>query len=124
MASVISATAGIVSTIQGANYNAGAFDAGGTIPQGKIGLVGEFGPELVEGPANVRSRRETAQMFKEAGQGTNEQAASPSMQNNIRIINSIDPSVIQDYLGSSAGEEIIMNTIRNNPETVRAVSNG
>lgn len=124
MASVISATAGIVSTISGTNYNAGAFDAGGTIPQGKIGLVGEFGPELVEGPANVRSRRETAAMFKEGQTANQEAQASPNLQNNIRIVNTIDPSVIQDYLGSSAGEEIIMNTIRNNPETVRAVSNG
>lgn len=122
MASVISATAGIVSTIQGTNYNAGAFDNGGTIPQGKIGLVGEFGPELVEGPANVRSRRETADMFREAGQQNPDQAAAPNMQNNIRIVNNVDPAVFEDFLGSTAGEELIMNTIRNNPETVRAVS--
>jgi hypothetical protein len=123
MASVISATAGIVSTISGTNYNAGAFDSGGTIPQGKIGLVGEFGPELVEGPANVRSRRETAAMFKEASNDDGGSGAvAPNMQNNIRIVNNVDPAVFEDFLGSTAGEELIMNTIRNNPETVRAVS--
>lgn len=123
MTSVISATAGIVSTIQGTNYS-GNFETGGTIPTGKIGLVGEFGPELVEGPANVRSRRETAQMFREAETANDSAAAAPQMQNNIRIVNNVDPDVFEDFLGSSRGEELIMNTIRNNPETVKAVSNG
>lgn len=122
MASVVSATAGIVSTISGTQYS-GAYDSGGTIPQGKIGLVGEYGPELVEGPANVRSRRETADMFNGAQQDQNSgQKPQDSVQNNIRIVNSMDPSVMEDYLGSSAGEEVIMNVIRNNPEAVRAVS--
>lgn len=118
MASVVSATAGIVSTISGTNYS-GAYDNGGIIPAGKIGLVGEIGPELVEGPANVRSRRETAEMFKEGKQ--EQAAANDPVQNNIRIINSVDPGVMEDYLGSSAGEEVIMNVIRRNPETIRAI---
>lgn len=121
MAGVVSATAGIVSTISGTSYS-GAYDNGGVIPAGKVGLVGEIGPELVEGPANVRSRRETAQMFKE-GQSANDQQA-PQVNNNLRIINSIDPSVMEDYLGSSAGEETIMNVIRNNPEAIRALGGG
>lgn len=123
MGTVVSATAGIISTISGTEYS-GAYDKGGTIGQGKIGLVGEFGPELVEGPANVRSRRETAEMFNGAKQEGAGQKPQDSVQNNIRIVNSIDPSVMDDYLGSSAGEEVIMNVIRNNPEAVRAVSGG
>ena len=39
------------------------FDAGGTIPSGKVGIVGEKGPELVSGPANVTSRVDTASMM-------------------------------------------------------------
>ena len=35
-------------------------DSGGTLATGEIGLVGELGPELVEGPADVTSRKETA----------------------------------------------------------------
>lgn len=120
IATVVSATAGIISTISGTEYS-GAYDNGGTIPQGKVGLVGEYGPELVAGPTNVRSRRETAEALREGQSDNLRQDAKNSVQNNIRIINSVDPQVMGDYLGSSAGEETIMNVIRNNPEIIKAV---
>lgn len=60
-----SKTAGInVQQVQQAKKNvipfAGVYDAGGYIPQGQFGVVGENGPELVNGPANITSRRRTA----------------------------------------------------------------
>jgi len=39
---------------------AGFFDRGGPIAAGKFGIVGENGPELVRGPAQVTGREETA----------------------------------------------------------------
>ena len=39
---------------------AGMYDSGGYIPRGQFGIVGENGPEIVNGPANVTSRRNTA----------------------------------------------------------------
>lgn len=39
---------------------AGMYDTGGIIPCGQFGIVGENGPEIVNGPANVTSRRRTA----------------------------------------------------------------
>lgn len=39
---------------------AGMYDSGGVIPRGQFGIVGENGPEIVNGPANVTSRRRTA----------------------------------------------------------------
>lgn len=39
---------------------AGMYDRGGYIPRGQFGIVGENGPEIVNGPANVTSRRNTA----------------------------------------------------------------
>ncbi|MDH4581371.1 hypothetical protein E8F20_05710 [Pseudomonas sp. BN415] len=42
---------------------AGLFDRGGPIPAGGWGIVGERGPEIVRGPANVTGRQETAQMM-------------------------------------------------------------
>ena len=47
---------------------AGMYDSGGTIPAGQWGIVGERGPEIVSGPANVTSRADTARMI---GGGTN-----------------------------------------------------
>ncbi|MDM3288344.1 phage tail tape measure protein [Citrobacter sp. Ce105] len=39
---------------------AGMYDIGGNIPRGQFGIVGENGPEIVNGPVNVTSRRRTA----------------------------------------------------------------
>lgn len=73
MATVAGSTAGLISTIQGTNLDfAGAFDKGGNIPQGSFGLVGEFGPELIQGPANITSREDTMKMFRE---GNNNQSS-------------------------------------------------
>lgn len=48
---------------------AGAYDKGGYIPQGKFGIVGEYGPEIVNGPAHVTGREETARRLSQAGGG-------------------------------------------------------
>ncbi|TRO77529.1 tape measure protein [Desulfuromonas acetexigens] len=66
MASVAASTAGLVGTIAGTNFS-GAYDQGGIIPAGSIGLVGEYGPELVKGPATVTSREETARLARSGG---------------------------------------------------------
>lgn len=46
------------------NLFAGFFANGGNIPSGKFGIAGEAGPELIRGPANVTSTRETAEMMR------------------------------------------------------------
>lgn len=38
------------------------YDTGGNIPSGHTGIVGENGPELINGPVNVTSRRSTARL--------------------------------------------------------------
>lgn len=49
-----------------ANY-AGAFDKGGYIPSGQFGIVGEYGPEIVNGPAHVTGREATARKLDGGG---------------------------------------------------------
>ncbi|MEQ5362563.1 phage tail tape measure protein [Providencia huaxiensis] len=49
-----------VSVIQAGMKSAGMFDNGGFIPRGQFGIAGEYGPELVNGPAHITSRRKTA----------------------------------------------------------------
>ncbi|PPV40254.1 phage tail tape measure protein [Enterobacter sp. RC4] len=39
---------------------------GGTIPRGQFGIVGENGPEIVNGPANVTGRKRTADLARVA----------------------------------------------------------
>lgn len=74
IASTVAATAGVLSTIQSTTMQlSGAYDNGGMIPAGKKGIVGEYGPELVSGPAIVTSRKQTADMLGgiNTGQNTN-----------------------------------------------------
>ncbi|HFQ9509536.1 TPA: hypothetical protein ACHTSK_004621 [Escherichia coli] len=48
----------------GASFNfGGMFDTGGTIPAGSWGIAGENGPEIISGPANVTSTRQTASIL-------------------------------------------------------------
>lgn len=46
---------------------AGMYDSGGYIPRGQFGIVGENGPEFVNGPANITSRRQTAALAAATG---------------------------------------------------------
>ncbi|HEK1084157.1 TPA: phage tail tape measure protein, partial [Proteus mirabilis] len=50
----------VQSALDSYNSNfAGMYDSGGYIPRGKFGIAGENGPEIVEGPANITSRKHT-----------------------------------------------------------------
>ncbi|MGO2347276.1 MAG: phage tail tape measure protein, partial [Providencia sp.] len=49
-----------VNVIQSSMKSAGMFDSGGFIPRGQFGIAGEYGPEIVNGPARITSRKSTA----------------------------------------------------------------
>lgn len=118
MARVAATGASILAQINGSQFS-GAYDQGGQIPAGKIGIVGEYGPEFVKGPATVRGRELTGRVYPEASS-----AAAPAPQTNLRIVNAFDTQVIGDYMGSNAGEEIIMNVVRLNQTTIREMAAG
>lgn len=61
-ANAIALTANIIGQLKSVTMH----DKGGYIPTGGLGIVGEYGPELVRGPANVTSRRETADLARSA----------------------------------------------------------
>ncbi|EPM1113113.1 phage tail tape measure protein [Proteus mirabilis] len=53
----------VQSALDSYNSNfAGMYDSGGYIPRGKFGIAGENGPEIVEGPTNITSRKHTAML--------------------------------------------------------------
>lgn len=66
-ASAISITTGILGQLSSLTMH----DKGGKIPAGGLGIVGEYGPELIEGPANVTSRKQTADLARQAVNGGN-----------------------------------------------------
>jgi len=41
---------------------------------------------------------------------------------NVRIVNAWDTSMIGEYMGSGAGEEVIMNAVRRNQRTIRSIA--
>lgn len=45
-------------------------------------------------------------------------------QVNARIINVLDPAIVGDYLSTPEGEEVIMNVMRRNSDTARAILSG
>lgn len=107
MARVAATGAGIVSQISGSNFS-GAYDKGGSIGAGKWGIVGEYGPEIVEGPANVTSRRDTAAMAREAMGGS----AAPQ----VTVQNIVDPSLVLETLQTPEGEDVVKNLMTRNRE--------
>jgi len=67
MAGIASTSALSQSLASAANFS-GLFDKGGSIASGKWGIAGEYGPEIVEGPARITSRKKTAEMMGQQGQ--------------------------------------------------------
>ena len=58
-ANAIALTANIISQLKSVQM----YDKGGTIKSGEVGIVGEYGPELIQGPANVTGRKETSELL-------------------------------------------------------------
>lgn len=112
MARVGATGASILAQLNGSQFS-GAHDQGGQIPAGKIGIVGEYGPELVRGPASVRGRELTGRSYPD-------QQAAPAAppQVNVRNINVLDPALVGDYLGTDEGEKLIMNVVQRNQQAL------
>jgi len=68
------------------------------------GLVGDEVPAILKPGEMVLTKEQQKGM---AGGGR-------QAQQNIRIVNAFDNSVISDYMGSAAGEKVIMNAVRRN----------
>lgn len=65
-ATAISLTTGVIAQLRSVSMH----DKGGFIGAGQLGIVGEYGPELVRGPASVTSRQKTADLARSAVSGS------------------------------------------------------
>lgn len=74
-ASAVATTTAAISQLTSVSMH----DKGGFIKPGELGIVGEYGPELIEGPASVTSRRKTADLARSAL--TAQESISPSYAN-------------------------------------------
>jgi len=91
------------------NLIGGARANGGPVEAGKAYVVGEKQPELFVPD-------QSGQILPEVPG----KAASP----NVRIVNAYDGQHVLDMLGSVAGEDLILNTVRRHANTMRQIANG
>lgn len=100
--------AAAIANIKGQNFS-GAYDAGGTIPAGSFGLVGEVGPELVSGPATVTSRKDTAEMLGQKSQVK------------VAVFNLLDKKELLESLkGSDDFDEVVINSLSRNQTAAKS----
>ena len=76
------------------------YDTGGHIPSGQFGIVGENGPEIVNGPANITSRRRTAALAASAALAMG-MAATPAAARPLHPMSL--PAPAQSHSASSGG---------------------
>lgn len=80
--------------------------------------VSHFGVDFMDAIRAMRPARQApVARFAEGGY-VNQQASSGG---GVRVVNVVDSSMVQDFLTSSAGEQVILNTIRRNRRQVSQV---
>lgn len=93
-ASAISLTTSVISQLRSVSMH----DKGGYIGPGQLGIVGEYGPELVRGPASVTSRQRTADLARSAVNGS---------QVTVNLYENRDKAGTVEQSSGSDGESII-----------------
>jgi hypothetical protein len=81
--------------------------------------VPKTGTYLLEKGERVTTANTSAKLDKTLEETKKSQGKSAT---NLRIVNAFDTSVIGDYLGSSSGEQLIMNTVKRNQRTIQSMS--
>jgi len=78
---------------------------------------------LRSGAATVQQNYTTNTTTAPTGAGNGQSAGNaPGQQSNIKIINVLDMNEVANYLSSPDGETLILNTIRNNSDTIKSVA--
>lgn len=114
-ANAVALTANIIGQLKSLTMH----DLGGHIAAGQVGVVGEYGPELVTGPADVTSRKRTAELARQAAGGT----AAPVTVN---LYENAERAGQVEQQDNTDGERIInifVSNIRRGGAAARAMEN-
>lgn len=113
IAATIAQTAGLVSQIQSVSY-AGGFKTGGSF---KVQGQGGSDSQMVAFKATPGEQVDVSTPAQQAAA-----ASSPTEEGKkgMTIVNVLDPSVVEDFLSSAEGEEVLINSIGNNKESINA----
>jgi len=110
IATVASATAGIISTIQSTNLQGVAHDGLDSVPTTGTYLL-ERGERVTTAETSEKLDRKLDAIPDNPNMGNGQQ--------NIRIVNAFDTSIISDFNSTREGELSIMNIVKNNQKTIR-----
>lgn len=114
-ASAVALTTNIIGQLNSVQMH----DKGGRIPAGQLGIVGEYGPELIQGPADVTGRKRTAELARQAAGGT----AAPVTVN---LYENAEKAGQVEQQDNTDGERIInifVSNIRRGGAAARAMEN-
>jgi hypothetical protein len=113
MAVVAAQTGKIISTIQGTQFQ-GGFQSGGDF---KVG--GSGGPDT-QHVSFMATPGERVSIETPMQQKSNDKVQSSPENNGVKILNVIDPSLVDDFLSSPEGERTLINMIQSNASSVNA----
>ena len=83
---------------------AGAFDNGGYIPDGKFGIVGEYGPEIIQGPVAVTGRKTTESILSSAASNGSGGGNVVSIQVDVDVTNNGSSTNVSSQSGIQESE--------------------
>lgn len=83
---------------------AGAFDNGGYIPDGKLGIVGEYGPEIIQGPVAVTGRKTTESILSSAASNGSASGNVVSIQVDVDVTNNGSSTTVSSQGGIQESE--------------------
>jgi hypothetical protein len=97
---------------QVAQIKAQTFHTGGYVSNdNRAGLRSDEVPATLQTGEYVLSRKDMA-AIKDTGNTSQAPQQSPANKSEVVIVNSIDPSVMESYLNSRAGRQIINNVVK------------
>lgn len=113
IAQVASATANIVSTIQGTQVQGVAHDGLDRVPK--------TGTYLLEQGERVTTERTSAKLDRKLDRID---SGAASKQQNLRINNIIDPKFVGDYMSGDEGDRVIDNWVNRNQSKLQQIAGG
>lgn len=115
-ANAISLTTGIISQLKSVTMH----DTGGRIAAGQLGIVGEYGPELIQGPVDVTSRKRTAALAKQAAGGVSAAPVTVNLYEDAAKAGQVEQ---QDNTDGERIINIFVSNIRRGGAAARAMEN-
>lgn len=117
IATVASQTANIISTIQGTQF-AGSFQNGGEFSVGGSGGIDSQLVSFRATPGERVSVQTPQQQRTEDGNTGNNRGQN---EGGIRIVNVVDPAMVEDFLTTPTGERTLLNVIQRNAGSINTV---